>query len=164
MGPKGWRWRGMGRRGDKGEYENKWRRGWLRMGEGAVSIIVINTITINAAETSSVRSSSELGFLLLHFYRDQAFPATVTSGNLPGLRIFFRISAHASRVRSLSSSLSSSSSSFFLSFFLSCFLLVFPRRDCRMETRIFLSEESRLQLLFGRAFASLCRSPRLFAR
>lgn len=42
---------------------------------GGGSIIVINTITINAAETS-VRSSSELGFLLLHFYRGEAFPAT----------------------------------------------------------------------------------------
>lgn len=58
-------------RGKGGCEESKWRRDWL----GGASIIVINTITINAAETS-VRSSSELGFLLLHFYRDQAFPAT----------------------------------------------------------------------------------------
>lgn len=70
--------RGGSTKGRKGEEEkgqgceeSKWRRDWL----GGVSIIVINTITINAAETS-VRSSSELGFLLLHFYRDQAFPAT----------------------------------------------------------------------------------------
>lgn len=50
-----------GRRDEAKGYEGKWRRGWL-----GISIIVINIITINAAETL-VRSSSELGFLLLHF-------------------------------------------------------------------------------------------------
>ena len=117
--------------------------GWWRVRAGAVSIIVINTITINAAETSSVRSSSELGFLLLHFYRGQAFPANGNERKPP--RPSNILSDFRTRVpRQIS-----------LFLFLYLYLLLsfsFSSRDCRNGKLVFLPGTITL-------YVSLCRSP-----